>query len=82
MASIGDGDLLKSAPARSNGGCAVTDQSQFPNAPSDEEALKLVLAFYCILEEDRRQHVLGLAQRYAAESKRAASDSAAQAPMI
>lgn len=33
---------------------------------SDEEALRLVLAFYCILEPDRRNEVLALAESYAA----------------
>jgi len=33
--------------------------------PSDGDALKLVLRFYCILERDRQQELLALAQRYA-----------------
>lgn len=33
---------------------------------SDEEALRLVVAFYCIMEPDKRDEVLGMAQRYAA----------------
>jgi hypothetical protein len=37
----------------------------------DEEALKLVLAFYCILESDKRSEVLSLAKRYATESRAA-----------
>jgi hypothetical protein len=36
---------------------------------SDEEALRLVLAFYCILEPDKRNEVLALAERYAATAK-------------
>jgi hypothetical protein len=38
--------------------------------PSDEEALKLTLSFYCILEPDKRMQVLALAQQLAKESKR------------
>ena len=38
--------------------------------PSDEEALKLTLSFYCILEPDKRMRVLELAQQFAKESRR------------
>jgi hypothetical protein len=38
--------------------------------PSDEEALKLALSFYCILESDKRKQVLELAQQFAKESRR------------
>ncbi|MFT4115585.1 hypothetical protein [Bradyrhizobium sp.] len=37
--------------------------------PSDDEALKLVVAFYCIMEPDRRSEVLALAEKYAKESR-------------
>jgi hypothetical protein len=36
---------------------------------SDEEALRLTLAFYCILEPERRAEVLKLAERLAAQSE-------------
>lgn len=36
---------------------------------SDEEALRLVLAFYCILEPDKRSEVLALAEHYSATAK-------------
>jgi hypothetical protein len=42
----------------------------------DKGALRLVLAFYCILEHEKREHVLSLAQRYAAETKSATHESA------
>jgi hypothetical protein len=35
---------------------------------SDEEAHKLVVAFFCIMEPDKRAEVLRLAERYAQES--------------
>lgn len=38
--------------------------------PSDEEALKLTLAFYCIMEARKRTEVLALAQQFARESGR------------
>jgi hypothetical protein len=48
----------------------VTVRPQFElERPSDEEALRLVMAFYCIMEPDRREQVVALAERYAAESK-------------
>ena len=37
---------------------------------SDEEALKLTVAFYCILEPDRRAELLALAVKNAKESAR------------
>jgi hypothetical protein len=36
--------------------------------PSDEEALRLVVAFYCIMEPDKRAELLRLAVRYAEAS--------------
>jgi quinol monooxygenase YgiN len=36
---------------------------------SDEEALRLVIAFYCIMEPDKRAEVLALAERLAKESR-------------
>ncbi|WP_338690781.1 hypothetical protein V5279_29970 [Bradyrhizobium sp. 26S5] len=36
--------------------------------PSEEEALKLAIAFFCILEPDRRAEVLALAEKYAREA--------------
>jgi hypothetical protein len=48
----------------------MTDQTQDdPRRATDEEALRLVLAFYCIMEPDKAKQVLALAERYAAESK-------------
>jgi hypothetical protein len=38
--------------------------------PPDEDAVRLSLAFYCILEPDKRRRVLALAERLAKESKR------------
>jgi len=35
---------------------------------SDEEALRLTVAFYCIMEPERRAQVLELAERLAAQS--------------
>lgn len=35
----------------------------------DEKALKLVLAFYCIMEPEKRAEVMDLATRYAAEGR-------------
>lgn len=37
--------------------------------PSDEDALKLVVAFYCIMEPEKRDEILNLAERYAKESQ-------------
>ncbi len=36
--------------------------------PSEEEALKLVVAFYCIMEPDKRGDLLRLAEEYAKAS--------------
>jgi len=36
---------------------------------SDEDAQKLVVAFYCIMEPDKRSELLHLAERYAKESQ-------------
>lgn len=38
--------------------------------PTDEDAVRLSLAFYCILEPDKRRSVLALAERLAKESRR------------
>lgn len=38
--------------------------------PSDEEALKLTVAFYCIMEPERRAELLALADKYARASAR------------
>jgi quinol monooxygenase YgiN len=35
---------------------------------SDQEALRLVIAFYCIVEPDKRAAVLALAEKLAKES--------------
>jgi hypothetical protein len=40
--------------------------------PSDEETLKLVLAFLCIMEPEKRAELLALVEKYAAESQGAA----------
>lgn len=36
---------------------------------TDEEALRLTLAFYCIMEPESRAEVLALAEKLAAESQ-------------
>jgi hypothetical protein len=40
---------------------------RFLEPASDEDALRLVLAFYCIMEPEKRDEVTALAQRYASE---------------
>jgi hypothetical protein len=40
-----------------------------PRRATDEEALRLVMAFYCIMEPEKAKQVLALAERYASESK-------------
>ena len=37
---------------------------------SDEEALKLTVAFYCIMEPERRAELLALADKHARDSAR------------
>jgi hypothetical protein len=37
--------------------------------PSDDDALQLVVAFYCIMEPEKRNEILSLAERYAKESQ-------------
>lgn len=37
--------------------------------PSDDEALRVVVAFFCIMEPEKRAEVLALAERYAKESR-------------
>ncbi|AUC93486.1 MULTISPECIES: hypothetical protein [Bradyrhizobium] len=37
--------------------------------PDDEEALRLTLAFYCIMEPDKRAIILDLAERFARASQ-------------
>jgi hypothetical protein len=46
-----------------------SDQKPFDDATSDEEALRLTLAFYCIMEPEKRAIVLALAERYAKGSE-------------
>jgi hypothetical protein len=36
---------------------------------SDDDALKLVVAFYCIMEPEKRAEVVALAERFARESQ-------------
>ena len=48
----------------------VTLEEEGLGRPTDEEALKLTVSFYCILEPDKRALVLALAQRLAKESRR------------
>lgn len=36
---------------------------------SDDDALKLVVAFYCIMEPDKRAELVALAERFASESQ-------------
>jgi hypothetical protein len=47
----------------------VTDDDTAPEPATDQEALKLVVAFYCIMEPEKREALLALAGRYATESK-------------
>ena len=42
---------------------------------SDQDALRLVLAFFCILEPEKRSEVMALAQRYASEASALSADS-------
>ena len=37
--------------------------------PSEEDALRLVLAFYCITEPDRRAELIALAESFASRSQ-------------
>jgi hypothetical protein len=37
--------------------------------PQEEEALRLVIAFYCIMEPDKRAEILALAEKLAKESQ-------------
>lgn len=37
--------------------------------PSDEEALKLALAFFCIMDPDKRAEVMAVAEKFARESE-------------
>jgi hypothetical protein len=43
------------------------DRKTFDHTTSDEEALRLTLAFYCIMEPEKRAIVLALAERYAGQ---------------
>lgn len=43
------------------------DNSARDDAAFDEEALRLTLAFYCIMEPEKRAIILALAERYAAK---------------
>jgi hypothetical protein len=36
---------------------------------SDDDALKLVVAFYCIMEPEKRAEIVALAERFARESQ-------------
>jgi hypothetical protein len=36
---------------------------------SDEEALRLVIAFYCVMEPEKRAEILALAEKFAKESE-------------
>lgn len=47
----------------------IDDAEACPQRASDEEALRLVLAFYCILEPEKRSEVLALAERHATSAK-------------
>jgi hypothetical protein len=50
----------------------MSDDDTFPEHTTDQEALKLVLAFYCILEADKRDALLALAKRYASNPQKTA----------
>ena len=41
------------------------DQTAVDDSASYEEALRLTLAFYCIMEPEKRATILALAERYA-----------------
>jgi hypothetical protein len=47
----------------------MTDDDTAPEAATDQEALRLVVAFYCIMEPEKREALLALAERYAIDSK-------------
>ena len=59
----------------------MTDDDTSSEGATDQEALKLVLAFYCILEPDKREALLALAKRYAENSKMAAHFSDVRTPL-
>jgi hypothetical protein len=40
-----------------------------PGRPSDEEALRMVVAFYCIMEPEKRAQLIELAEMYANQSQ-------------
>lgn len=46
----------------------MTDDDTSPERATDDEALRLVLAFYCIMEPEKRDALLALAERYASSS--------------
>jgi glutamate racemase len=37
--------------------------------PSDEEALRMVIAFYCVMEPEKRAQLIKLAETFARESQ-------------
>ena len=37
--------------------------------PSEEEALRMIVAFYCIMEPERRAELIKLAEAYATQSQ-------------
>jgi hypothetical protein len=39
-----------------------------PGRPTDEEALRLVVAFYCIMETEKRDQLIALAETFAKQS--------------
>jgi len=47
----------------------LNDAQSIPERASDDEALRLVVAFYCIMEKGRRNEVISLAEKYAARSE-------------
>jgi hypothetical protein len=40
-----------------------------PFGDDDQDAVRLMLAFYCILEPEKRAELLALAERYASQSE-------------
>jgi hypothetical protein len=50
-------------------GTAFNGELIMLSRPPDEEALRLVVAFYCIMEPDKRAEVLDLAEKFASASQ-------------
>ena len=46
----------------------IVEHESHSDRASDAEALRMVLAFYCIMDAEKRSEVVTLAERYAAQS--------------